>query len=282
MIEYLGGRDTNEHSLCQLFGFGHSIEALQLSRLQKVILNLIPGELEAEIESSTTSVNTRDSKGATALWWAAFLGKLTLVQLLLKHNADPNIADVTGRTPISFAYTLAYACLILLLNHGADSNASDNFGFTPLHNLTGCCLDPRFVDVLVTNNARLNMRNMYGWTPLHHSAYNNNSVLITCFLEYGAEPNAQSGVGHTPLSLTILKNSHQCLKTLLMAGADCSIIRKDNSSILHVAAAYADEATLRILTSFKISGIDCDMRNKSGHTPWDELLDYRVGHDSGP
>ena len=54
------------------------------------------------------------------------------VQLLLKHGADPRIADEDGRTPLHDARN--DSCGILLLEHGVDVNAqTDYMMYTPLH-----------------------------------------------------------------------------------------------------------------------------------------------------
>ena len=88
--------------------------------MHKILFGLVPGDLELELEFPISPINTRDSKGSTALWWAAYSGDSALVQLLLKHNADPNIADVMRETPMHWVVRLSYECLIDLLDHGVD------------------------------------------------------------------------------------------------------------------------------------------------------------------
>ncbi len=192
-----------------------------------------------------------------------------LVQLLLKHNADPNIADVMGTTPIHWVWDLSYECLMDLLSHGADSNVTDNLGIAPLHHVARHCHDPRFINVLVSNDESFNVQDANGATPLHYAARNENPTMMACLLEHGAEIDAQDILAYTPLFMAIANSSYKCLEVLLKAGTDCSIIRGNKGSILHLAAASADEAILQILTSFKISGIDCDLRDLHGQTAWD-------------
>jgi outer membrane protein assembly factor BamB len=49
-------------------------------------------------------VNARTRYGATALWFAAYKGQLDVVKTLLKHKADPDVADtIWGETALSIA-----------------------------------------------------------------------------------------------------------------------------------------------------------------------------------
>lgn len=277
------GNDTDVDSLCRLFGFSHTIEELRLSRLQKIMLNLIPGNVEVELQYSTTPINTQDSKGATALWWAACVGNSSLVQLLLRYDADPNIANFEGQIPMHFCYLLSYECLVDLLNHGAEANVTNAYGYTPLHLYARFSDDPRSVQSHVASDATVNDRDSLPWSPLHLSAGARNSAVMTCLLEYGAEVDARKNRGVTFIDLAIEFNSHECLNILLKAGAGCSVSGENGHSILHIAAAFADEVTLRILKSFKISGLDCDLKSDDGQTPWDIFwIRHSKDGESGP
>jgi outer membrane protein assembly factor BamB len=74
-------------------------------------------------------VNARNDFGATALWFAAYMGQVDTVALLLKHKADPNTMDgVWGMTPLQLATALekpdaAVKMIKDLLAAGADPDA---------------------------------------------------------------------------------------------------------------------------------------------------------------
>ena len=85
----------------------------------------------------TTSVNQRDSDGATPLYAAVFFNAVRCVQLLISdERTDPNIKndDDGGDSPLMCAVTQNYvACVELLLSDKrTDPNIKDGEGDSPL------------------------------------------------------------------------------------------------------------------------------------------------------
>lgn len=68
------------------------------------------------------------------LLWASYLGKEDVIEILLDNNADPNIRDIDGRTPLMVATSNAKINVIKLLfnNPKTDVNISDRWGDTAL------------------------------------------------------------------------------------------------------------------------------------------------------
>ncbi|MDM1554373.1 MULTISPECIES: ankyrin repeat domain-containing protein [Chryseobacterium] len=72
------------------------------------------------------------SKEGTALAGLSVKYNKKLVEDLLKKNADPNIADDTGATPLFWAVKFGNKELIeLLLQYKADKSIKDSMGMTP-------------------------------------------------------------------------------------------------------------------------------------------------------
>nr|WP_315026186.1 ankyrin repeat domain-containing protein [uncultured Chryseobacterium sp.] len=72
------------------------------------------------------------SKEGTALAGLAVKYNRELAESLLKKNADPNIADTTGYTPLFWAVKFGNKELVeLLLRYKADQSKKDSMGMTP-------------------------------------------------------------------------------------------------------------------------------------------------------
>jgi ankyrin repeat protein len=88
-----------------------------------------------------------DPAGATAFWRAAQSLDLKAMQLLVAHDADPNIASAAAETPLMVACGLGWGyhysinspdyswmdAAKYLIQHGADVNAAGTRGYTALH-----------------------------------------------------------------------------------------------------------------------------------------------------
>jgi ankyrin repeat protein len=83
--------------------------------------------------------NTKDERGATALWMVAartglMPNRTALAELLLQRGADPNVVGMSpGGTVLSWAAAKAEPDLVrLLLRNGAQVNQRDSSGGTAL------------------------------------------------------------------------------------------------------------------------------------------------------
>lgn len=61
----------------------------------------------AYLLSKGANIDSVDEHGKTALWWAAFNGKLELVSFLIANGANPNLPDQQEKTPLDIASELA-------------------------------------------------------------------------------------------------------------------------------------------------------------------------------
>jgi len=89
--------------------------------------------LRPTLANAATS-ETRD----TPLMRAAEFSRSTIVEILLSHGANPNAADINGRTAlITASYVGDSATVSKLLAAGSNPNSADTpYGFTPLLNAT--------------------------------------------------------------------------------------------------------------------------------------------------
>ena len=96
-------------------------------------------EVLRELISQHTDVNTRDSKGYTALIIACYNNKLAAAKLLLEAGADVN-AKYGDYTVLMDAAESGYSETVkMLISAGADVNAKDRKGRRPVRQSHGRC-----------------------------------------------------------------------------------------------------------------------------------------------
>lgn len=98
-----------------------------------LILACYRGNIEVAkfLMDNVKDVNYKSQQG-TALAGLSVKYNKELVEYLLKKNADPNIPDATGSTPLFWAVKFGNKELIeLLLQHKADKSRKDSMGMTP-------------------------------------------------------------------------------------------------------------------------------------------------------
>lgn len=162
------------------------------------------------------------------------------VSLLVSAGADITRPDIDGDTVLHVACRNARcsAAVPLLCNLGGDVNAKNRLGRSPLHHacLQVSPLTPGHIRCLTAHGADVHARDDRGDAAIHLAAQlqvHNVTAVLEALLEAGADPNAISLRGWTPLSLAAAFNtSEDCVRGLLNAGAD------PNASV-HVRAGEA-------------------------------------------
>jgi ankyrin repeat protein len=87
-----------------------------------------------------------------------------------------------------------------------------------------------------------------GITSLIHAARTDKASFAMLLLEYGANLNANSTLGQTPLTTAIAYNSHNVLELLLHQRFEYSVCpRPKGPHLLQIAALYADIKSINIL-----------------------------------
>jgi ankyrin repeat protein len=188
------------------------------------------GDLKAleEYLANGGSVDARfaESGGCTLLHPAADGGQTTVVSVLLERGADPNAVAAYGYTPLHMAAAQHHAEVVrVLLEHGAKPSLEmrDQWGNTPLLLAVGKVKTteawvitpfgpvstetraraPSFetLEVLLDAGADLNAPTAQGNTPLHIAAYKGYTGVVGLLLARGANRTARNRLGLTPEEL---------------------------------------------------------------------------------
>ena len=138
--------------------------------------------------------NASNSGGATALMWAAT--DISKVKLLLSRGADAKAMSQRGRTALFIAARndSSSGIVKLLMAAGADPRAGDAAKMTVLHS-AAAGNDTDTIRLLVDAGADVNAADALGFTPLIHSAGHQNIEAVKLLLAKGANVNAVTGAG---------------------------------------------------------------------------------------
>ena len=194
------------------------------------------GDLERvkECLANGADVNARGSYNETALMEAIFCGNEEVAKFLVEKGADVNAKDNDGFTALMEAVYRPRIdmCSLLILN-GADINAMDNYDNTVLMYATGkiyaninagriryrektSMTNILIVSALLEQNADINAKNSGNWTALHYAVSRGYIPMIDILIRYGADVNARSYEGETPLALA---ETNEIRELLQKAGA---------------------------------------------------------------
>lgn len=169
------------------------------------------------------SIDEKDNKDRTALFYAIKRNNLKMLNLLMKLGASLVLRDKNGNSPLMFA--LVNGC--------------------PNDILEGLIRHEKIEKIInLENNSKL--------TPLHIICQKGNSKILSLFLKIkGIYLNPKNIVGNTPLHIACKLSKNKVIDLLLEAGADFEIKNYVNLTPLKLIS----EGNTQAIDSFKKRGI---------------------------
>ena len=118
--------------------------------------------------------------------------------------------------------------------------------------------------LLSIRNINVNVKDVYGWTPLHCAARNGHVEIVRLLLQNGAEVNAKGNGGYTPLHFAAICGQVDILHLLVENGANLEAQDNYGYRVLHWAAYYGHLPIIQELISRY--HLDINARRKDGRT----------------
>jgi ankyrin repeat protein len=170
--------------------------------------------------------NVADDRGVTPLMYAAAVGSLDAMRLLIDNGADVNAQNGYGSTALMWSVSDA-AKVRLLLGHGADVNAAARSGRTAL--ITAAFTSPsvEVVRLLLAKGAKVGVMDTRHVTPVNAATFGNDTATVRALLEAGGDINTpDTFIGLTPLMNAAGNRNVEAVKMLLARGAAVNAVSK--------------------------------------------------------
>jgi ankyrin repeat protein len=236
---------------------GGYFETPLLEAVRKEDVNLALSPSPNQHSASAHVLSNGDMHGASPS------KRIDIVRLLLQHNADIELPNEEGETPLYWAAAIGELDISqLLLESGADVHSRNKNGWTPLrvasHN---GCLD--LVRLLINSGADVDSHDNDGWVPLHSTSRRGQVDILKLLIRSGADVNRQAKDRTTPLYLASSSGELEILRLLVQQGAGVQFQDKDGWTPLKAASYYGYIDVVRFLID---SGADLDPQDKDGWT----------------
>jgi len=221
------------------------------------------GDAAAAKEIITTcavDVNRKDSSGRCAVHLAACGGHLEVIKLLANSNADVNVEDNMGGTPLSDALRYDHNATAEWLYHqgavrGSDIHVEDLCEAAARYSAAGLASICRY-------GMEVNVVDFDKRTALHVAAAEGNVDNCKLLIENSAHVNSKDRWGSTPLQDALRSKRDACCELLMTSGALLGMF--DEGHEMCKAAAEDDVEQLERLLKF---GCDLNVRDSLGRTP---------------
>ncbi|MGR9101114.1 MAG: ankyrin repeat domain-containing protein [Gammaproteobacteria bacterium] len=219
-------------------------------------LEIVELLLDKGVPIETTSGSNYDAVSQkNPLHLASMARSTRLVELLLDKGAEINAVDSRLDTALNMASINGYRDIVeLLLSRGADVNIANDKGLTPLHT---AILGYRLLELYGQKSNTIK-----GWHLAKEGG--DRDDIVKLLLSFGADVDAKTQEGQTPLIYAALFNEITVMEALLAKGATVDAMDISAMSPLNYAAGFGYDEAVRLLLSH---GANVGQKGEFGATP---------------
>src|SRR5579862_9707891 len=224
------------------------------------------------------SADAADDHDITPLMYAAEIGSVEAMRLLLDRGADANAQNAFGSTALMWSVSDP-AKVRLLLDHGAQVNTAAKSGRTALIIAAFTNPSAEVVRLLLAKGAKVGVMDSRHVTPLNAATFGNDTATIRLLLEAAADIDTpDTFIGLTPLMNAAGNRSLEAVKLLLAKGAKVNAVSKTEGlpkiqtgtvefggwTPLLMASAFGPTEAVKLLLD---AGAKIDAQDYRGFTP---------------
>lgn len=239
-------------------------------------------ELKALLDQKTTdqkaTADVADDHQITPLMYAAEIGSVDAMRLLLDRGADVNAQNAYGSTALMWSVSDP-AKVRLLLDHGAQVNTTAKSGRTALIIAAFTNPSAEVVRLLLAKDAKVGVMDVRHVTPVNAATFANDTATIRLLLDAGADIDTpDTFIGLTPLMNAAGNRNVEAVKLLVAKGAKVNAVSKTEGlpkiqtgtvefggwTPLLMASAFGPPEAVQVLLD---AGARVDAQDYRGFTP---------------
>jgi ankyrin repeat protein len=233
------------------------------------------------LKTGITNLEEHDTTGRTALIWAAELGFIKVVKILLDKKADFNTQGGDYGNALQAASAKGHQAVIeLLLEKGANINTQEG-NYSNALQIASINGHQAVVELLLEKGANINIRGGDYGNALQAASVGGYQAVVELLLEKGANINARGGNYGNALQGASAQGHQAVIELLLEKGANINARGGDYGNALQAASAGGYQAAVKL---FLAKGADVNakggiyrndslqMASANGHQAVVELL----------
>jgi ankyrin repeat protein len=224
------------------------------------------------------SVDITDDREIIPLMYAAEIGSVDAMRLLIDRGANVNAQNAFGSTALMWSVSDP-AKVRLLLDHGAQVNTAARSGRTALIIAAFTNPSAEVVRLLLAKGAKVGVMDARHVTPLNAATFGNDTATVRLLLEAGADLDTpDTFIGLTPMMNAAGNRNVEAVKLLLAKGAKVNAVSKTEGlpkiqtgtvefggwTPLLMAAAFGPPEAVKTLLD---AGARIDAQDYRGFTP---------------
>lgn len=185
------------------------------------------------------------------------------ISVLLKSNANTNLRNKAGQTPLVVAANRNFFDAVEAL---VEDTKELDFKLGAGGLLHWACKNglEKTTGRLIESGISINERDDAKKTPLHVAAFGGHDIVVALLLDNQAMKEAVDATGQTPLHEAARGKHAKVVAQLLRAGCEPHRLNSSGRSALHIAAWEGSSHVVRILVD---ASVDANVATETGYTP---------------